>query len=225
MMLLPHLLNIFSLKEFRKVQLFWSKYKSIQFIHSLRLIMKLKRWSILLGTITLVSVPVLFDTPVRASLQQATEAIVEAINRPEVKLILTADKKVEEVDAEGNKKIVWQGLEDGAEVLPGDSLRYTIQSENEGDLAAKKLVITQPIPEQMVYHLDSATSTANTDITYSIDGGETFVTEPMVEKTLEDGTVVEVPAPAELYTHVRWQFSGDLSAQKDASASYEVQVK
>lgn len=187
--------------------------------------MKLKRWSILFGTATLVALPVMFNTPVLASLQQAGEAIVEAINRPKVKLMLTADKKLEEVDAEGNKKIVWQSLEDGAQVLPGDSLRYTIQSENEGDLAAKKLVITQPIPQQMVYNLDSATSTANTDITYSIDAGKTFVAQPMIEKTLEDGSVVEVPAPAELYTHVRWKFNGELSTEKDAAASYEVEVK
>jgi uncharacterized repeat protein (TIGR01451 family) len=187
--------------------------------------MKLKRWSILLGTITLVSVPVLFDTPVRASLQQASEAIVEAINRPQVKLMLTVDKQVEEVDAEGKKKLVWQSLEDGSQVLPGDALRYTVQSENEGDLAAKKLVITQPIPQQMVYNLNSATSTAKTTITYSIDGGKNFVAKPMIKKTLEDGKVVEVPAPADLYTHVRWKFNGDLSAQKDATASYEVKVK
>ncbi len=87
--------------------------------------MKLKRWSILFGTATLIAVPLMLNTPVLASLQQAREAIVEAINSPKVKLFLSVNKKTEKIDVKGNKQIVWQSLEDGAEVLPGDSLRYS----------------------------------------------------------------------------------------------------
>jgi uncharacterized repeat protein (TIGR01451 family) len=187
--------------------------------------MKLKRWSILLSTATLITVPILFSSSVLANFPQLGETVAQTLKSPKVKLILSVNKQVEEIDKQGKKKLVWQSLDSKAVVMPGDILLYTVKSENEGELAAKKMLITQPIPKQMVYQLNTAKSTASTTITYSIDGGKTFVAKPMVKKKLENGKVIDVPAPADLYTHIRWQFNGDLSAKKDAQASYQVKVK
>lgn len=188
--------------------------------------MQLKRWSIALGGLAVVAaVPLLGGTPVLANLQQATESLVQAIRRPEVRLNLTADKKLVEIDTEGKQKISWQGMGEKGVVIPGDVLRYTVSSDNKGELAAKNLVITQPIPQRTVYQLDSATSNNGAKLTYSIDAGKSFVEKPTIKVTLPDGTVEERPAPAEMYTHIRWQFSKDLNPETAVKAMYQVQVK
>ena len=154
-----------------------------------------------LGIGLIVAVPLLSKTPVLASLQSAGAAIAQAISGPPVKMNLAADKKTIAVDSEGQQVVNWQPLEGQAVVVPGDVLRYTVISENTGDAPAKNFVVTQPITAQMTYELGSAQSSGAT-ITYSIDNGQTFVANPTIEVTLEDGTVEERPAPAEvLYPH------------------------
>ena len=110
-------------------------------------------------------------------------------------------------------------------VQPGDVLRYVVASSNEGEMAAKNLVITQPIPAAMTYVIGSEKGNTAADATYSIDKGETFVAEPMVEVTLPDGTVEMQPAPAEAYTHVKWTFNEDLDSSVVVNVSHEVVVK
>ncbi|MEL7226328.1 MAG: hypothetical protein AAGL17_16230, partial [Cyanobacteria bacterium J06576_12] len=61
--------------------------------------------------------------------------------------------------------------------------------------------------------------------TYSIDNGESFVTEPMVEVTLADGTKEMQPAPAEAYTHVKWDFNEALESSVVVNVSLETTVK
>ena len=186
----------------------------------------MKRWSIGLGALALVAaVPLISGTPVLANLQSAGEAIVQAIRRPEVKLNLSADKKLVELNVEGKEKVTWEALGDQSVVTPGDTLRYTVSSKNTGDLPAKNLVITQPIPPQMVYTIGSTTSNNGTEVTYSIDNGKNFVANPTVKVTLPDGTVEERPAPAEAYTNIRWKFSKALDPTSGVIATYEVTVR
>ncbi|MGD1904863.1 MAG: hypothetical protein ACFB0C_02580, partial [Leptolyngbyaceae cyanobacterium] len=63
------------------------------------------------------------------------------------------------------------------------------------------------------------------ELVYSIEGGETFVAEPKVEVTLPDGTDEQQPAPAEAYTHERWDFGSTLVAADSIQVAYDVQVK
>ncbi len=188
---------------------------------------KLNKKVIGLGVLGFIAatVPFVNSSPVMATLQQAGEAIVQAIQGPQVRLNLTVDKQTVEVSAEGQEQIVWVDLGTEATVLPGDTLRYTVASENLGDKSAKDLAVTQPISPEMIYVLGSATTSNEAEITYSIDGGETFVMNPMVEVTLEDGTVEEVPAPAEAYTNVRWQFGEELNPETNTAVAYEVTVR
>ena len=167
----------------------------------------------------------MIDSPVRATLLQAGEIIAQAIRTPEVRLNLTVDKRTIEVNEQGEEQIVWQDLSTEATVMPGDTLRYQVASQNLGEEAAKDLVITQPIPAEMVYILGSATTSNSSIITYSIDGGNTFVENPTVEVTLEDGTVEVQPAPADSYTHVRWEAAQELTAEGDMNVGYQVIVR
>ena len=185
-----------------------------------------KRLFLGLSALALVgTVPFAMNQPVLAQLQDVTDAIVQAVLRPEVKLTLSAAKQVVELNSNGQETISWEALEGKVTVQPNDVLRYTVDGSNSGDVEAKGLSITQPIPAQTVYELNSAEVNGNAEIVYSIDGGESFVAEPMVEVTLPDGTVEEQPAPADMYTHVQWNFSNDLASAQAVKAFYNVKVQ
>ena len=171
-----------------------------------------------------VSAPFVSSTPVFANLQEAGMAIAQNILRPEVKLEMGVEKQIITLDAEGKEQTEWVTLEGEAAVQPGNVLRYSVVSSNDGEVPAKNLSITQPIPAEMTYVIGSEKGAAATT-TYSIDNGETFVAEPMVEVTLPDGTVEMQPAPAEAYTHVKWDFSEDIDTSVAVNVSHEVTVK
>ncbi|HEY9878653.1 MAG TPA: hypothetical protein V6D29_09375 [Leptolyngbyaceae cyanobacterium] len=181
-----------------------------------------------IGLVALVAaavVPLATETPSLARLQDAGETLVQQLRRPQVKLVLQAEKQIQTVDEQGKPKLSWQALEGEATVHPGDTLRYTLASENEGEMAAKNLEITQPIPAQMKYVLKSAEGNEGVQITYSIDGGQSFVETPMVKVKMPDGTVKEQPAPAEAYTHIRWNFADSLAPAIAVNLHYDVEVK
>ncbi len=186
----------------------------------------MKRFLISLSAIaTLAAVPTFSSAPVLAELQQTGEAIAQRLRRPEVKLKLSAQKKLVKLDKNGQKKVSWKAVKDGAVVQPGDVLRYTLSGRNIGDAAAANLVLKQPIPAQMRYVLNSATNNAGMTVMYSIDNGKNFVKKPMVKVKQADGKIVEQPAPPELYTHVQWSAANQLPAQSDLKAFYEVKVR
>ncbi len=168
------------------------------------------------------AIPFASGTPVLAQLQQAGTAMVKNILAPKVKLNLGVEKQVASVDAQGKSKVTWTALE-GA-VHPGDVLRYTLLSENAGDKPAKELKLTQPIPAQTLYQLDSAKANS-AKLTFSIDGGKTFVEKPMVTVKLADGKEELRPAPAAAYTHIRWDYSDSLAPLASVHAAYQVAVR
>jgi len=171
----------------------------------------------------IIALPLINQTPVQASFPQIGQIVAQA-NQPSLKLNLTAAKKSIVVTNGEQQEVKWEDLGDSAVVNPGDVLRYTISSENPGTSVANDLTITQPIPEKMVYELDTAKSQNQAEVVFSIDNGETFVAEPTITIETEDGEEIEKPAPAETYTHVRWQF-GSLEPTADIAATYEVKVQ
>lgn len=178
-----------------------------------------------LGALALaIALPFAAETPVLANLQEAGEALVQTILQPKVQLNLEAAKQVIELDANGEEKITWLDMGDKASVIPGDVLRYQLTSENAGEKPAANLVVTQPVPAQTNYVLESAKANG-AELTFSIDGGATFVAEPLVEVILPDGTVQLQPAPAEAYTHIRWDYGESLEPLASVRAVYEVSVQ
>jgi uncharacterized repeat protein (TIGR01451 family) len=182
-----------------------------------------------LGAIAVaLATPVLFSTPVWAELQRAGATVAQNLQRePQMQLNLSAQKQVTTTDEKGQPEMTWQALSGQAVVSPGDVLRYSLNGQNTSDRPVRNLAITQPIPNQMKYVLESATINQDTDaeITYSIDGGKTFVARPTVEVRLPDGTVENRPAPAEMYSHVRWNFGDAISTDTMLNATYQVAVQ
>lgn len=174
---------------------------------------------------TAVIIPLVGGRPGLARLQTMGSTIAQQVLRPEVKLILQAEKQIQTVDDQEQPQVQWQLLEGKATVQPQDVLRYTITSENAGAVSAKNLVITQVVPPQMTYVLATAAGNDEAAITYSIDGGQSFVAEPKVEVVQPDGTVTLEPAPAEAYTTIRWDFAQSLAPDVAVQVSYDLVVK
>lgn len=136
--------------------------------------------------------------------------------RPEIKVALAGS-----VEREG-KQIA---LDKTQAVQPGEILSWRIDSVNEGDGAARDYKAVGHIPAGTSFVAGSASGENGSTVTYSIDGGKTFSTQPVVEERQPDGTVKRTPAPASMYTEVRYEWSDTLAAGGKLSASYKVRVK
>lgn len=191
----------------------------------------MKRLNQLLGLgaiATILATPLIVSTPVWAQLQEVGQTVAQNLQRePQLQLQLSVAKSVVTTNVQGQPEVTWESLGGQATVQPGDVLRYTLAGQNTSDRPVRNLAVTQPIPAQMKYVLDSATvnQNAGAEITYSIDAGKTFVAEPVIEVTLPDGKVETRPAPAEMYTHVRWDFNNAVSAGAMLNAAYQVEVR
>ncbi|MDQ3744105.1 MAG: hypothetical protein M3444_06970 [Acidobacteriota bacterium] len=110
-------------------------------------------------------------------------------------------------------------------VKPGEILDWQIVSSNDGTGAARDYKAVGHIPTGTVLVDGSAAGEGGSTVTYSIDGGQTFQTQPIIEEKQADGTVKRVPAPVSMYTEVRYEWSDALAAGGKLSASYKVRVK
>jgi uncharacterized repeat protein (TIGR01451 family) len=94
---------------------------------------------------------------------------------------------------------------------PGSDISYVITFANTGGSYATNFVITDPVPQYTDYKVGSVTTSLGTTglsvtVFYSYDGGSNFV---LTAPASGDGG-----APAgynRKVTHIRWQFSGNLS--------------
>jgi uncharacterized repeat protein (TIGR01451 family) len=136
--------------------------------------------------------------------------------RPEVKVQLAGT-----VERAGQRL----ALEQVENVKPGEILEWRIVSSNEGAGAARGYKAVGRIPQGTVFVAGSAEGEAGSVVTYSIDGGQTFSTQPIVEEKQADGTVKQVPAPASMYTEVRYEWTDELAAGGKLTASYRVRVR
>lgn len=127
-------------------------------------------------------------------------------------------KVIETQEDNGKSKVKWVAPDN---IVPGDKVGYRISFVNKGEQPAEDIVLNNPVPENTVYVDDSARG-ANTDIIFSVDGGQTFA---QAEKLFVEVNGKKRPATAKDYTHVRWTLNGALPVGKDGSVQYVVQVK
>ena len=184
-----------------------------------------KHWLLTASAALVVSTLPINGLPAIAQIFNAGSTIAQNVLRqPKVNLYLVADQQV--VKQEQGKNVVsWQPINSKIKAKQGDVIRFTVTGKNEGNREAKNFTVTQPVPRGTGYQLDSATIAQGIRVTYSIDQGKTFVAHPTVRVTLANGKVEERPAPAETYTHVRWQTSRALQPEASVSAAYQVKVR
>ncbi len=107
---------------------------------------------------------------------------------------------------------------------PGDEIRYRLVFTNVTAGPVKNIQFVDPMPSGMIYVLGSATSDARVRAEYSIDGGKRYTAQPLIS-AVEDGKVVQQPAPAEQYTHVRWTVVGSLARGAQVTVEFRGRVK
>jgi uncharacterized repeat protein (TIGR01451 family) len=114
---------------------------------------------------------------------------------------------------------------DGNNPKHGDLLAYTITYKNEGTAVAKNAEIVNAVPQNTVYQLDSSAG-KDTEISFSIDGGNVFQKPPvMYQGALAGGKQEKKPAPPEMFTTIKWVVTKPLPPGATGEVSFLVKVK
>lgn len=139
-----------------------------------------------------------------------------ASNRPLVKLFLSG---VIERDSENIP------VEKAGSVRPGEVVSFTMNSVNEGSAPARDYRAIGQIPRGATFVAGSALGDRHTQVSYSIDDGQQFSSNPMIDEKQADGTIKKIAAPVSMYTQVRFEWVDPLAAGGKLVASYQVRVK
>lgn len=139
--------------------------------------------------------------------ESAVSAVAQSENQQRaIKLEISQAKKI------GAKLVP---ITENLSVKPGDVIVYSVVAKNVTDLPIKKLNINQKIQAGTVYVGGSATSIKGAELTFSVDGGESYSARPLLNKK---------PAAASSYTNVRWLFA-TVAPNSKSTVSYAVTVR
>ncbi len=111
-----------------------------------------------------------------------------------------------------------------SDVKPGDVLKYRIVAANAGTTPALAFSPADKIPSGTTFIAGSATGKA-LRVEYSIDGGKTWSSAPLVKIVAKDGTTTEKPASPATFTAIRWITADPLAAKAASEFTFEVRVK
>lgn len=111
------------------------------------------------------------------------------------------------------------------DVSPGEIIEWKIESENSGDGRASDYKAVGQIPNGTEFVAGSANADESPVVEYSIDGGQNYSEKPMIKAKQPDGSEKQVPAPASMYTQVRFNWKLPVDSGKRLDAYYSVRVK
>lgn len=134
-----------------------------------------------------------------------------------IKISSIAEKETEVIDKNGNKTSKRTRVDTA---VPGDEIIYTITFENISTKPASNIVITNPIPNDTTYLSANGT---NTEITFSIDGGNQYAARDKLIVTISEGNTR--PAMPSDYTHLRWAYKGELGVGEASEVSFRAVIK
>lgn len=140
----------------------------------------------------------------------------QASGRPEIKVMLSGA-----VERNASRLPV----EKVSSVVPGETLDWTITSQNEGSAPAHDYKTVGQIPQGTTFIAGSASADGSANVTYSIDNGQSYSAQPTIEEKQLDGSTKRVPAPVSMYTQVRYEWADALADGGKLVASYKVRVK
>lgn len=165
----------------------------------------MKRWSTMIGLLFTISAG-----GVGALSGQETEERKALVLSAEN--LMAGDARHQEIAAKGGNPET---------VLPGDVIRYRLRFTNLTEAPVRNVVFQNPVAGGLRY----VTGTAGADredviVEYSIDGGRSYLAEPMIEELIEGRPVLR-PAPAERYTHVRWTVRGWVDPGAQVTAEFQ----
>ena len=103
-------------------------------------------------------------------------------------------------------------------VVPGERVVYTLSYTNDAAEPATDLVLTMPVPSEIKY-LDESATTVDAQVVYSADDGQTFSSRAGLRITGADGN--SRTATSEDITHIRWTVAGPLAVGEAGTLSYK----
>ncbi len=109
-------------------------------------------------------------------------------------------------------------------VKSGEILDWTITSMNEGNAPAHEYKAVGVVPPGTQLVAGSVSADGSATVTYSIDNGKNFSTQPTIEERQADGSIKKVPAPFSMYTQVRYEWADPLNVGSKLNASYKVRL-
>jgi uncharacterized repeat protein (TIGR01451 family) len=147
-----------------------------------------------------------------AALLTAFALPAHAADPGSIKIASIAEIEITVVDKDGKTVSTRTPLDTA---VPGDEVIYTTTFENISNKPAGNIVITNPMPNDTTYR---GASGANTEITFSIDGGNQYAAPDKLIVTTSEGNT-RPPVPSD-YTHLRWAYKGELGAGKTSQVSF-----
>lgn len=133
-----------------------------------------------------------------------------------VKSIAQIEKEV--VGADGKKHIT---LVPADKAVPGTAVLFTNTFENIGSKEAGNIAINNPVPNNTEYQAGSAYG-ADSEITFSIDGGKTFAAPEKLKIKTEQGEQMAKPSA---YTHIRWSYQKQLAPGATGEVGFRAVIK
>ncbi len=136
-----------------------------------------------------------------------------------VSLEMKVMEEVEIVNENGQKEINYI---DSTSIVPGDVVLYTVTYHNQGTEPAGAIIITNPIPEHMLFINESDHGSAAI-IKFSVDGGKTFDTADKLSVLTEKGLLR--PAIPGDYSHIQWELKKTLNPDVKGVVGYRSKLK
>lgn len=138
-----------------------------------------------------------------------------------IELKSTAQTDIIVKNAKGEKEVVRVEAA-SANILPGDTIIFSTHYVNQGEKPATDIVITNPMPEHMLY-LDGTAEGKGARIEFSADQGKSYASAGKLK--VKDSEGRDRSANAADYTHIRWIIEGALEKGAKGSVSFKAKVK
>lgn len=142
-----------------------------------------------------------------------------ALAADEVSLQVTAEKEV--VVAEAGQQVVRRAPADT--IQPGETIIFTLAYSNSGDAPATNVVFNNPVSE-LTRYIDGSAYGDGSDITFSVDGGQTFGALQELRVSISEGGTDSRAATAADVTHIRWVLES-IPAKGSGEVGFRAQVK
>jgi uncharacterized repeat protein (TIGR01451 family) len=123
------------------------------------------------------------------------------------------------VDKDGKKTVKRTPVE---KAVPGTEVIFTNTFENIGKKIATDIVVTNPVPNDMVYKGGSVFG-RDCLVIFSVDGGKTYGAAENLKVKDENGK--NQPALPKDYTNIRWTFKAHLANGKSSEVGFRAVIK
>ncbi len=131
----------------------------------------------------------------------------------------TIEREVSVTQADGSVLISRQPAD---LVKPGDALIYTLDFVNTESEAVTGINMAMPVPSEVRF-VETVDALANSTVSYSIDGGQSYAGLDSLQVANADGTTR--PASNDDITHVRWTIDRAIQVGEQGMVAFRGELR